>query len=67
MAIGDYIDVRTVKAGARLKLADDSVVEVTQNPEDGYWVLGRYLTSPAEPAREGKEEMIFWSDIVGQI
>jgi hypothetical protein len=67
MAMSDYIDVRTVKAGTRLKLADDSVVEVTQNPEDGYWVLGRYLASPAEPAREGKEDMIFWSDIVGKL
>jgi hypothetical protein len=67
MPTPEYIDVRTVKPGTRLKLSDDSVIEVTQNPEDGYWVLGRYLASPAEPAREGKEDMIFWSDIVGKI
>lgn len=67
MMTPEYIDIRTVKAGTRLKLSDDSVVEVTQNPADGYWVLGRYLTSPAEPGRKGKEDMIFWSDIVGKI
>jgi hypothetical protein len=62
----DYIDVRTVRPGTRLQLADGSVIEVTQNPEDGYWLLGRYLVSPADPAREGKEDMIFWSDIVAE-
>jgi hypothetical protein len=63
----EYIDVRTLEPGTRLRLSDDSVVEVTENPADGYWVLGRYLTSPAEPSREGKEEMIFWSDIVAKV
>lgn len=61
--MSDYIDVRTLKAGTRLELVDDSLVELTQNPEDGYWILGRYLTSPQEPWRVGKEEMILWSDI----
>jgi len=61
------IDVRTVEPGTKLKLLDDSVVEVTQNPADGYWVLARYLASPGEPSRAGKEDMIFWSDIVGKI
>jgi len=64
MTTPEYIDVRTIRPGTKLKLSDDSVVEVTQNPEDGYWVLGRYLISPAERSREGKEDMIFWSDIV---
>jgi len=67
MAAPEQIDIRTVEPGTRLKLLDDSVVEVTDNPADGYWVLGRYLASPGEPSREGKEEMIFWSDIVGKI
>jgi hypothetical protein len=67
MPIPDYIDVRTVRPGTRLQLADGSVIEVTQNPEDGYWLLGRYLESPTEPTREGKEDMIFWSDIVAKI
>ena len=67
MTAPEPIDIRTVERGTRLKLLDDSVVEVTENPADGYWVLGRYLASPVEPSREGKEEMIFWSDIVGKI
>jgi hypothetical protein len=66
MTTPEYVDVRTVKPGTRLKLADDSEIEVTQNPEGGYWVLARYLSSPSEPSREGKEEMIFWGDIVGK-
>jgi hypothetical protein len=67
MTAPEPIDIRTVEPGTRLKLLDDSVVEVTDNPADGYWVLGRYVTSPGDPSRQGKEEMIFWSDIVGKI
>jgi hypothetical protein len=67
MTAPEQIDIRTVEPGTRLKLLDDSVVEVTDTPADGYWVLGRYVTSPGEPSRQGKEEMIFWSDIVGKI
>ena len=67
MTAPEQIDIRTVEPGTRLKLLDDSVVEVTENPADGYWVLGRYLITPGEPSRQGREEMIFWSDIVGKI
>lgn len=67
MAEPEPIDVRTVEPGTKLLLADDSVVEVTENPSDGYWVLARYLSAPGEPSRDGKEEMILWSDIVGKI
>jgi hypothetical protein len=62
--MSEYIDVRTLNTGTRLKLTDSSLVQVTENPQDGYWILGRYLTSPEEPSRVGKEEMILWSDIV---
>jgi hypothetical protein len=67
MAAQEYVDIRTVEPGTKLRLVDDSVVEVTENPADGYWILGRYLTSPSEPSREGKVEMVLWSDIVARI
>ena len=63
-AIG--IEVRTVPAGTRLQLADDSIVEVSTNPADGYWLLCQYLESPSDPGRVGSQEMILWSDIVGK-
>jgi hypothetical protein len=59
------IEIRTVPAGTRLRLADDSVVEVSTNPEDGYWLLCQYLESPSDPGRVGSQEMILWSDIAG--
>ena len=67
MAEPEPIDVRTVEPGTKLMLADNSLVEVTQNPADGYWVLARYLTVAGEASSDGKEAMIFWSDIVGKI
>lgn len=60
------IEIRTVPVGTRLLLIDDSTVEVAQNPEDGYWLLCRFLKSPDDPSRVGSQEMILWSDIAGK-
>ena len=60
------IEVRTVEPGSRFKLADGSIVEVTANPGDGYWIVARYLSSPAGASQAGKEEPVFYQDIVGR-
>jgi hypothetical protein len=41
-----------------------ATAEIVSNPLDGVWVFARYLSSPADPARVGSEEMIFAQDIV---
>ena len=58
------VEVRTVSPGTKLRLTDGSIVEVTQNPEDGYWIIARYIESPEEPSRVGSEDTVFWSDIL---
>jgi hypothetical protein len=60
------IEIRTVPAGTRLQLTDDSIVEVASNPEDGYWLLCQFLESPEEPSRVGAVEMVLWSDVAGK-
>jgi hypothetical protein len=41
--MADPIDFVSVPAGARLALADGSVVEVVDNPRDGMWLICRQV------------------------
>lgn len=58
--------LQDVKPGARVLLIDDATAEVVSNPNDGYWLMVRFLTSPAEPSKEGTEDLVFVTDIMGQ-
>lgn len=58
------INFRNLEPGTRLKLVGDLIVEVTENPKDGYWLVGRWLSVPLDPASEGKEAMILCYDVV---
>ncbi len=61
---GHYvIALQTVLPGAKLRLTGGAVAEVVENPGDGYWVLARYLSSPADPSKENTEEMVFVYDV----
>jgi len=57
------INVRTIPAGTRVTLASGAEVEVVSNPQDGVWLVGRYLTSD-DPTLVGAEDMIFAQDVV---
>ena len=58
------IDVTSIKAGTKLKLADGVVAEVTENMEDGQWLQVRYLESPGRPAEVGTVELCHAQDII---
>ena len=58
------INLRDLKPGTTVGLADGSTAEVVSNPLDGIWVFARYLSSPRDAALVGTEEMIFAQDIV---
>ncbi|MGH7031201.1 MAG: hypothetical protein ACREE9_21355 [Stellaceae bacterium] len=47
----------------QIVLVDGAVAEIVSNPLDGVWVFARYLSSPADPALIGSEDMIFAQDI----
>ena len=61
--MSDLVNTRKLTPGMQIVLVDGAVVEVVSNPQDGVWVFARYLTSPADPARIGSEDMIFAQDI----
>ena len=58
------INIRLLKPGTNIGLADGSTAEVVSNPMDGVWVFARYLSSPSDAAVIGTEEMIFAQDVV---
>lgn len=58
------IDVMTIVAGTRLKLANASVAEVVENMHDGQWLMIRYVAAQDESIA-GEEELVHASDVVG--
>src|SRR5262249_17942082 len=60
---GPRVNLRELKPGDRIKLTGDIVVEVVENPEDGMWVRGKYITVPGNPNAEGTEDQIFAADV----
>jgi len=64
MNIDDTVILRDLPVGARVKLRNGAVGEVTANPTDGAWVFLRYLESP-DPAQVGTEGNAFATEVVG--
>ncbi|MGA8758869.1 MAG: hypothetical protein WB611_21665 [Stellaceae bacterium] len=61
--MSELVNTRELTPGMQILLVDGAVAEVVSNPLDGVWVFARYLSSPADPAVVGSEEMIFAQDI----
>jgi len=55
---------RDLPVGARVKLTNSAVAEVTGNPGDGAWLLIRFVEHP-DPSKVGQEDMVFFTDVEG--
>ena len=58
------INVLSLEPGTRLRLVGDAIAEVATNPQDGLWLLLRYLASPGHPEQVGAEAMVFAEDVL---
>ena len=61
---GPKVNLRELQVGQRIKLMGNIIVEVLENPEDGMWVRGRYITVPGNPAAENTEDQVFAGDVL---
>jgi hypothetical protein len=61
--MSELVNTRLLTPGMQIVLVDGAVAEIVSNPLDGVWVVGRFLSSPADPSRVGSEDMIFAQDI----
>jgi hypothetical protein len=62
--MSDPVNIRGLTAGTRVVLAIGAEAEIVSNPGDGIWLFARYLSSAADPAMVGQEDMIFAQDVV---
>jgi hypothetical protein len=58
------INVLTLAPGTRVRLVGDAIAEVVANPQDGVWLLLRYVAAPGNPEQVGTEEMVFAEDVL---
>jgi len=61
---GPKVNLRELQPGQRIRLAGDIIVEVIDNPKDGMWVRGKYVSVPGNPAVESTEDNIFAGDVL---
>ena len=61
------MDLRALKAGARLLLEDGSAAEVVEPSADGTHVRVRYLDSPFSPELVGSEALCTDYEITSEI
>jgi biphenyl 2,3-dioxygenase subunit beta len=66
MNIDDTVILRDLPVGARVKLRNGAIGEVTANPTDGAWVFLRYLESP-DPSQVGTESNAFATEVIGVV
>ena len=60
------INLLDLQPGMRISLANGATAQVVDNPQDGMWVICKFLTNPKNPQLVGAgEQPVFAPDIVG--
>jgi hypothetical protein len=49
--------------GTKLTLLNGAVGEITANPQDGGFVLVKWLEHPQDPSKVGQEEFVFFNEV----
>lgn len=58
------VNVLHLTPGTQVRLVGGATAEVVTNPQDGVWLLLRYLSSTANPTLVGTEDMVFAEDVL---
>ena len=65
MSAGPTLNVVTLPPGARVQTRDGATAEIVENPQDGFWLICRYVAHPTQPQLVGPDEHhVFAQDIV---
>lgn len=60
----DTIDVWCkLPEGTKLTLLNGAVGEITANPQDGGFVLVKFLEHPEDSSKVGQEEYVFFNEV----
>jgi hypothetical protein len=64
MADWKTVNLVELATGDKVRMADGAIAEVVENPQDGFWVIVRYLEHPSDPSViDGEEVQVFATDI----
>ena len=61
---GDTVALQDVPEGAKVRLRNGAIAEVTGNPRDGGWLFIRFVEYPGDPSKVGEDDMAFCTDVV---
>ena len=59
--------LQDLEVGAKVRLKQNIVAEVTGNPKDGSWIFVKFLTHPEDPSQEGVEGLAFADEVLEEI
>jgi hypothetical protein len=62
----DFVPLRELDPGERIRLRGDIVAEVMENPRDGMWIIVKYLSTPAGAVRGDALEMVASDDVLAR-
>ena len=54
---------RSLPEGLNVRLVNGALGEIAANPQDGAYLLIRYLENAEDPSKVGEEELVFFSDV----
>ncbi len=63
----DTVDLQYIQEGAKVRLRNGAIAEVTANPRDGGWLFIRFVEFPDDPSRVGEEDMAFCTDVMAVV
>ncbi len=58
---------RDLPVGAKVRLTNGAVGEITGNPRDGAWLLIRFVEHAEDPSRVGLDDMVFFEDVAAVV
>ncbi len=59
--------LRDIPVGAKVRLLNGVIAEVTANPQDGGWLFVRFLECPEDPSKVGSDDMAFCTDVLSVV
>ncbi len=64
MADNKTLNLVDLQPGMRVRMSGGAIAEIVENPQDGFWLIVRYLSHPTEPALvlDG-EQQVFATDV----
>lgn len=64
MADNKSLNLVDLQPGVRVRMADGAVAEIVENPQDGFWLIVRYLEHSTDPSLVGAgEQQVFATDV----